>query len=35
MAAREAGRLPTRDEWLKSLPRPERKGFFARLFAKR
>jgi hypothetical protein len=29
MAAREAGRLPSRDEWLKTQPR--RPGLFARL----
>jgi hypothetical protein len=32
MAAREAGRLPTRDEWLATQPRAERAGFLTRLF---
>ena len=35
MAARKAGRLPTRDEWLKTQPRPERRGLWARLFGGR
>jgi hypothetical protein len=32
IAARKAGRLPTRDEWLATQPRSERRGFFRRLF---
>ena len=33
MAERRAGRLPTRDEWLATQPRAERRGFFRRLFS--
>jgi hypothetical protein len=32
MAARKAGRLPTRDEWLKTQPRPP--GLLSRLFGR-
>ena len=35
LAERKAGRLPTRDEWQATQPRPERTGFFARLFGGR
>jgi hypothetical protein len=29
MAARKAGRLPTRDEWMKTQPKPERRGLLS------
>ncbi len=35
MAQRKAGRLPTRDEWQATQPKPEGTGFFARLFGGR
>jgi hypothetical protein len=35
MAARKAGRLPTRDEWLATRPRAERAGLLTRLFGRR
>jgi hypothetical protein len=35
MAARKAGRLPTRDEWQATQPKPERTGLVARLFGGR
>ena len=35
MAERKAGRLPTRDEWQKTQPKPERRGLMARLFGGR
>jgi hypothetical protein len=34
LAAREAGRLPSRDEWEATQPRPERRGLMARLFGR-
>jgi hypothetical protein len=34
MAERKAGRLPTRDEWLKTQPQSERPGFLTRLFGR-
>jgi len=34
MAARKAGRLPTRDEWLAAQPRAEKGGFLSRLFGR-
>ena len=33
VAARKAGRLPSRDEWLKAQPRPERVSVIRRLGA--
>jgi hypothetical protein len=35
LAARKAGRLPTRDEWLATQPQPERHGLLSRLFGRR
>ena len=34
LAARKAGRLPTRDEWMATQPRPQRRGLIARLFGR-
>ena len=34
LEARKAGRLPTRDEWLKTQPRPERRGLLARILGR-
>jgi hypothetical protein len=34
LAARKAGRLPTRDEWRATQPRAERRGVIARLFGR-
>jgi hypothetical protein len=34
MEARKAGRLPTRDEWQKTQPKPERRGLLARLLGR-
>jgi hypothetical protein len=35
MRERKAGRLPTRDEWQATQPKPERTGLMARLFGRR
>jgi hypothetical protein len=35
LAERKAGRLPSRDEWEATQPRPERAGLWARLFGPR
>jgi hypothetical protein len=35
MRERKAGRLPTRDEWQATQPKPERTGWMARLFGAR
>jgi hypothetical protein len=34
LAEREAGRLPTRDEWLATQPRARPRGLIARLFGR-
>jgi hypothetical protein len=34
LAARNAGRLPTRDEWRASQPREPRRGLFARILGR-
>jgi hypothetical protein len=34
LAEKRAGRLPSRDQWLQTQPKPERTSRFSRLFAR-